>query len=106
MKVRHLGIEAAREAAKKKVNDIKFEPKGSTDLSEPKFGKEDPKNEEHSGGNTWAGGVSNIFLQCDPNVQIAVLHLQTGGRDTAGLGGRGGYMRLFKGHDIKQVCLT
>ena len=28
---------------------------------------------------------------------------QSGGRDTAGMGGRGGYMRLFKGHDIKQV---
>ena len=29
--------------------------------------------------------------------------LQTGGRDTAGLGGKGGYMRLFKGHNIKQI---
>ena len=28
---------------------------------------------------------------------------QTGGRDTAGLGGKGGYMRLFKGHNIKQI---
>ena len=28
---------------------------------------------------------------------------QTGGRDTAGMGGRGGYKRLYKGHDIKQV---
>ena len=29
---------------------------------------------------------------------------QSGGRDTAGMGGRGGYMRLYKkGHDIKQV---
>lgn len=34
-----------------------------------------------------------------------VTMVQTGGRDTAGLGGRGGYMRLFKGHDIKQVSL-
>lgn len=60
LKVKHLGIEAAREAAKKRVNDIEFEPQGKTDLSEPKFGKEDPKNEEHSGGNTWAGGVSTF----------------------------------------------
>ncbi|KAI5120535.1 hypothetical protein M0805_004543 [Coniferiporia weirii] len=83
LKVKHLGIDAAREATKKQIKDVKFEPSGSTELKEPKFGKEDEKNEEHSGGNTWAGG--------------------TGGRDTAGLGGRGGYMRLFKGHDIKQV---
>ncbi|TFK52963.1 hypothetical protein OE88DRAFT_1733940 [Heliocybe sulcata] len=81
--VKHLGLEAAREATKK-VMEIKFEPKGSTDLSSPKFGKEDEKNEPHTGGNTWAGG--------------------TGGRDTAGLGGRGGYMRLYKGHNINQIC--
>ena len=30
-------------------------------------------------------------------------HTQTGGRDTAGLGGVGGYKRLFKNHEIKQV---
>ncbi|KAI9056427.1 hypothetical protein FKP32DRAFT_1599153 [Trametes sanguinea] len=81
--VKNLGIGAARETAKKKVLDVKFEPKGDTSLSQPKYGKEDPNNQPHTGGNTWAGG--------------------TGGRDTAGLGGRGGYMRLFKGHDIKQV---
>ena len=28
---------------------------------------------------------------------------QTGGRDTAGMGGRGGYKRLYKGHNINQV---
>jgi hypothetical protein len=66
------------------VKDINFEPKGATDLSEPKEGKDDPDNKPHVGGNTWRGG--------------------TGGRDTAGMGGRGGYMRLFKGHDIHQVC--
>ena len=31
------------------------------------------------------------------------LYTQTGGRDTAGLGGVGGYKRLFKNHEIKQV---
>ncbi|KAH9929971.1 AAA domain-containing protein [Amylocystis lapponica] len=80
--VKNVGLDAARETSKKKVLDVQFEPQ-ETKLSEPKFGKEDPDNEPHSGGNTWAGG--------------------TGGRDTAGLGGRGGYMRLFKGHDIKQI---
>lgn len=55
--VKSLGITAAREAAKKQVLDLKFEPKGDT-ISEPKFGKEDPNNEAHTGGNTWAGGVS------------------------------------------------
>ncbi|CAG4971078.1 unnamed protein product [Colias eurytheme] len=53
------------------------------DVSSPKHGKEDPKNEPHVGGNTWAGG--------------------TGGRDTAGLGGKGGPYRLDKGHDVHQL---
>ncbi|KAJ3411077.1 hypothetical protein HDV05_002776 [Chytridiales sp. JEL 0842] len=51
--------------------------------SNPKHGKEDPNNDPHIGGNTWAGG--------------------TGGSDTAGLGGRGGPYRLDKGHQIHQV---
>jgi len=50
-------------------------------LSGPKRGRED--NLEHHGGNTFAGG--------------------TGGRDTAGLGGRGGPYRLDKGFDVHQV---
>lgn len=108
--VERVGIDAVRGEdsrgegeSKKKVEIIEFEPKGDTSLSEPKHGKEDDK--EHHGGNTWAGG--------------------TGGRDTAGLGGRvrsclcpfrfdaishagsfalqGGYKRLFKGHDIRQI---
>lgn len=52
-------------------------------LNGPKHGKEDPQNDPHVGGNTWAGG--------------------TGGSDTAGLGGRGGPYRLDKGHPIFQV---
>lgn len=43
----------------------------------------DPNNEPHVGGNTWAGG--------------------TGGRDTAGLGGKGGPYRLDAGHDVFQI---
>uniref|UniRef100_M4B1C1 VWFA domain-containing protein n=1 Tax=Hyaloperonospora arabidopsidis (strain Emoy2) TaxID=559515 RepID=M4B1C1_HYAAE len=54
-----------------------------TGLDAPKYGKEDPKNDPHVGGNTWAGG--------------------TGGSDTAGLGGRGGPYRLDKGHPVYQV---
>lgn len=54
-------------------------------MSGPKVGKIDPKNTPHVGGNTWAGG--------------------TGGRDTAGLGGRGGPYRLDAGHDVHQVFL-
>ncbi|KAF8909617.1 AAA domain-containing protein [Gymnopilus junonius] len=80
LQVPHLGLDAAREAAKKKVQDVQFEPK-NTDLDQPKEGEHDDK--EHSGGNRWAGG--------------------TGGRDTAGMGGRGGYKRLYKGGDIKQI---
>ena len=58
--VKRLGLDAAREASQKRVRDIKFEPKGDTSLSAPKFGKEDPKNAPHTGGNTWAGGVSDL----------------------------------------------
>lgn len=43
----------------------------------------DEKNEPHVGGNTWAGG--------------------TGGRDTAGLGGKGGPYRLDAGHHVHQL---
>ncbi|KAG5885894.1 hypothetical protein JTB14_019153 [Gonioctena quinquepunctata] len=53
------------------------------DTNAPKHGKEDPKNEPHVGGNTWAGG--------------------SGGRDTAGLGGKGGPYRLDKGHKVHQL---
>ncbi|XP_064349192.1 von Willebrand factor A domain-containing protein 8 isoform X3 [Camelus dromedarius] len=53
------------------------------DVSSPKHGKEDPDNMPHVGGNTWAGG--------------------TGGRDTAGLGGKGGPYRLDAGHKVYQV---
>ncbi|EIN14530.1 hypothetical protein PUNSTDRAFT_118001 [Punctularia strigosozonata HHB-11173 SS5] len=83
LSVNHIGLHAARDQARKKVLDLRFDPKGSADLDKPNHGKDDPNNEPHIGGNTWAGGV--------------------GGRDTAGLGGRGGYMRLFKGHDVYQV---
>lgn len=60
LKTRHLGLEASRENVNKKVHDIKFEPKNPKPASEPKFGKKDPNNEEHHGGNTWAGGVSCV----------------------------------------------
>ncbi|XP_053609608.1 von Willebrand factor A domain-containing protein 8 [Plodia interpunctella] len=53
------------------------------DVSSPKYGKDDPDNKPHVGGNTWAGG--------------------SGGRDTAGLGGKGGPYRLDKGHDVHQL---
>ncbi|KAL0575398.1 hypothetical protein V5O48_000404 [Marasmius crinis-equi] len=80
--VPHLGLDAAREAARKKsaVSDLEYTPK-KTDLSEPKEGVHDDKH--HQGGNKYAGGV--------------------GGRDTAGVGGRGGYKRFYKGGKIAQV---
>lgn len=56
---------------------IEIERDGQTfDLSkllDPKFGKLDPENNPHIGGNQWAGGV--------------------GGYSTAGLGGVGGPFR-------------
>ncbi|WFD27940.1 hypothetical protein MNAN1_002948 [Malassezia nana] len=69
--------------AEKKDLQVQFRPKGDTSLDRPKRGKDDPNNEPHVGGNTWRGG--------------------TGGRDTAGLGGRGGFERLYKGHKIHQI---
>lgn len=62
---------------------VTVESKSGKDVSAPKHGKEDPKNEPHVGGNTWAGG--------------------TGGRDTAGMGGKGGPYRLDKGHKVHQL---
>lgn len=82
--VERLGIDAVRVGSEptKAPVVVEFTPKGDTSLSEPKYGKDTEK--KHVGGNTWAGG--------------------TGGRDTAGLGGRGGYMRKYnKNHDISQI---
>ncbi|XP_076011540.1 von Willebrand factor A domain-containing protein 8 isoform X2 [Genypterus blacodes] len=53
------------------------------DVTAPKHGKVDANNDPHVGGNQWAGG--------------------TGGRDTAGLGGKGGPYRLDAGHKVYQV---
>ncbi len=53
LEVPHLGLDAAREAAKN-VKEVEFEPKDKA-LDEPKEGKHDDK--EHSGGDTYAGGV-------------------------------------------------
>ncbi|KAH9160345.1 hypothetical protein EDB89DRAFT_2081954 [Lactarius sanguifluus] len=67
----------------KKPLEMQFDPQ-ETDLDKPKHGQEDPSGEAHTGGNTFAGG--------------------TGGRDTAGLGGRGGFKRSHgKDHDINQI---
>ncbi|WFD33517.1 hypothetical protein MCUN1_000330 [Malassezia cuniculi] len=82
-----VSIEALQERAAKKEREqslrVEYKPLGSTSLDKPKEGKDDPNNDPHVGGNTWRGG--------------------TGGRDTAGLGGRGGFERLYKGHKIHQI---
>ena len=83
-----LGIEsyAKNELAairRQKEIQLTIESTSGKDVSAPKHGKEDPKNEPHVGGNTWAGG--------------------SGGRDTAGLGGKGGPYRLDKGHKVHQL---
>lgn len=84
------GLEIASYAAnelslvrKKRELQVTLQTKSGKDVSSPKHGKEDPKNEPHQGGNTWAGG--------------------SGGRDTAGLGGKGGPYRLDKGHKVHQL---
>lgn len=68
---------------KKREIQMTVERTSGQSVSEPKHGKEDPDNKPHVGGNTWAGG--------------------TGGRDTAGLGGKGGPYRLDKGHKVHQL---
>ncbi|KAK0566796.1 hypothetical protein OC844_000545 [Tilletia horrida] len=74
---------AAQGGKKKEVRQVEFEPKGSTDLNAPKEGQA-TDGKAHVGGNNWRGG--------------------TGGRDTGGLGGRGGYERYFvEGHDVHTV---
>ncbi|KAM6986427.1 von Willebrand factor A domain-containing protein 8 [Aplochiton taeniatus] len=62
---------------------ITIQRESGLDVTAPKHGKIDPNNVPHVGGNQWAGG--------------------TGGRDTAGLGGRGGPYRLDAGHNVHQV---
>lgn len=80
--LRAKGTNSTARKANKPLN-MQFDPK-NTDLDKPKHGQEDPTGAAHTGGGTFAGG--------------------TGGRDTAGLGGRGGYKRLYKkGHDINQI---
>ncbi|CAK9810181.1 von Willebrand factor A domain-containing protein 8 [Anthophora quadrimaculata] len=82
-------IEKSLESWRKMVgNDNEYlqitkERYSGLDVSSPKHGKIDEKNEPHVGGNTWAGG--------------------TGGRDTAGLGGKGGPYRLDAGHTVHQL---
>ncbi|CAH1987082.1 unnamed protein product [Acanthoscelides obtectus] len=78
-------ISAEYIAAKRAKEDVQVTVNrySGLDTKGPKHGKEDPKNEPHVGGNTWAGG--------------------TGGRDTAGLGGKGGPYRLDKGHKVHQL---
>lgn len=86
-----LTLAAIRERMEEKKGDkggprIEWDPKKlgmDTSLDKPKQGKTDPENKPHQGGNTWKGG--------------------TGGRDTAGLGGIGGYERFNAGHEVKQV---
>ncbi|XP_048458994.1 von Willebrand factor A domain-containing protein 8 isoform X3 [Rhincodon typus] len=62
---------------------ITIERDSGLDVTAPKHGRIDVDNAPHVGGNTWAGG--------------------TGGRDTAGLGGKGGPYRLDAGHKVYQV---
>ena len=65
--------------------ELKYRDSGA-EVDSPKHGKLDPENTPHVGGNTWAGG--------------------TGGRDTAGLGGKGGPYRLDAGHQVGTTVWT
>ncbi|PKI82422.1 hypothetical protein MVES1_003389 [Malassezia vespertilionis] len=86
LKLGSLSLERIREneaaRAKAPQKHVQFDQPDSS-LDRPKEGKDDPNNDPHVGGNTWRGG--------------------TGGRDTAGLGGKGGYERVYKGHQVHQI---
>ncbi|PSN51375.1 von Willebrand factor A domain-containing protein 8, partial [Blattella germanica] len=69
--------------SERKYLQITVDRPSGKDVTAPKHGKVDEKGDPHVGGNTWAGG--------------------TGGRDTAGLGGKGGPYRLDAGHKVHQV---
>lgn len=71
------------EVRRQKEMQLTVESTSGKDVSSPKHGKVDPNNDPHVGGNTWAGG--------------------SGGRDTAGLGGKGGPYRLDAGHKVHQL---
>uniref|UniRef100_A0A182N1A7 von Willebrand factor A domain-containing protein 8 n=1 Tax=Anopheles dirus TaxID=7168 RepID=A0A182N1A7_9DIPT len=72
-------------AAKRRERQLQLTVRSSSGkpVAGPKHGKVDPNNDPHVGGNTWAGG--------------------SGGRDTAGLGGKGGPYRLDAGHKVHQL---
>jgi len=48
-------------------------------------------------------GRWSVFLRTPLELYPLNFPTQTGGRDTAGLGGRGGYKRLFKNHEVNQI---
>ncbi|KAF5377791.1 hypothetical protein D9757_008075 [Collybiopsis confluens] len=82
LRVQNLGIDAAREVSSSNgVKDLEYTPSSKDRLGDPKEGEHDDK--QHVGGNRFAGGV--------------------GGRETAGIGGRGGYKRLYKNGDVRQL---
>uniref|UniRef100_A0A182RBI3 von Willebrand factor A domain-containing protein 8 n=1 Tax=Anopheles funestus TaxID=62324 RepID=A0A182RBI3_ANOFN len=77
------GCEALTAMRRERQLQLTVRSHSGKDVSAPKHGKVDPNNDPHVGGNTWAGG--------------------TGGRDTAGLGGKGGPYRLDAGHKVHQL---
>ncbi|XP_050100518.1 von Willebrand factor A domain-containing protein 8 [Anopheles aquasalis] len=77
------GCEAVAALRRQRQLQLTVRSHSGKGVSGPKHGKVDPNNDPHVGGNTWAGG--------------------TGGRDTAGLGGKGGPYRLDGGHPVHQL---
>uniref|UniRef100_A0AAG5DY10 von Willebrand factor A domain-containing protein 8 n=1 Tax=Anopheles atroparvus TaxID=41427 RepID=A0AAG5DY10_ANOAO len=77
------GVEAVAALRRQRELQLTVRSTSGKEVAGPKHGRVDPNNEPHVGGNTWAGG--------------------TGGRDTAGLGGKGGPYRLDAGHKVHQL---
>uniref|UniRef100_A0A2M3ZH50 von Willebrand factor A domain-containing protein 8 n=1 Tax=Anopheles braziliensis TaxID=58242 RepID=A0A2M3ZH50_9DIPT len=77
------GCEAVAALRRQRKLQLTVRSHSGKGVSGPKHGKVDPNNDPHVGGNTWAGG--------------------SGGRDTAGLGGKGGPYRLDGGHPVHQL---
>lgn len=75
--------EQTRSLSKKAAEFLRTQLDRKLPTQGPKEGKIDPENKPHIGGSTWQGG--------------------TGGRDTAGLGGKGGPFRVDSGHEVHQI---
>ncbi|KAH8982346.1 AAA domain-containing protein [Lactarius hatsudake] len=89
--LRAYGTDPTTRKAKKPL-DMQFDPQ-KTDLDKPKHGQEDPSGGEHTGGNTFAGGISDTLKEDVPEsvreqarlmARLAELNMTSAGADSYG----------------------